>query len=226
LEEKFTLTLPVVSFREMIHSKDSSHRNANALHDQVLTGVTEVMNDSSLCSGFLQSLGKQGNSDIITLVYNCDRSNFFMDSCVAMMNWTATTHGASEQGIELIVKGHIRAKFCPASNKLISVVISFDTGAIVSQVNLINKVKESSEAEAAAAAARAAANEADALLDSLQMPHFERAGVKVNVVPPSSCGSSSNSTASSDDKAVISSDDDNHNNNSSKDEAEDEHLMF
>lgn len=215
LEEKFTLTLPILSFREMVHSNDNSHRNANALHEQVLTGVTEVMNDSSLCASFLQTLGKQGNSEIITLAYNCDRHNFFMDNCVAVLDWTATTHGASEQGIELIVKGHTRAKFCPASNKLISVVMSFDTGAIVSQVNLINKVKENSEAEAAAAAARHAANEADALLDSLQMPHFEppSAGLpgKINVIP------SSNSASSSiEEKAVISSDDDNH----SKDENE------
>merc|ERR1719389_1412280 len=105
-----------------------------------------------------------------------------------MLDFSATTHGASEQGIELIVKGHTRAKFCPASNKLISVVMSFDTGAIVSQVNLINKVKESAEAEAAATAAQHAANEADALLDSLQMPHFDPASAsatsaKVNVVP-------------------------------------------
>lgn len=217
LEEKFFLTLPVVNFRDMVHSNDISHRNATALHEQVLTGVTEVMNDSNLCSAFLQGLGKQGNSEIITLAYNCDRSNFFMDSCVAMLDWTATTQGASEQGIELLVKGHIRAKFSPASNKLISVVMSFDTGAIVSQVNLIAKVKESSEVDAAAVAAQVAANEADALLDSLQMPHFEAP----NVVPLSS-----GSYASSfEEKAVISSDDDNNNHNI-KDEIEDENLLF
>lgn len=217
LEEKFTLTLPMVNFREMVHSNDNSHRNANALHEQVLTGVTEAMNDSNLCASFLQTLGKQGNSEIITLAYNCDRHNFFMDNCIAVLDWTATTHGASEQGIELIVKGHTRAKFCPASNKLISVVMSFDTGVIISQINLINKVKASSEAEAAAAAAQVAANEADALLDSLQMPHFE----PPSVGPPQSRPLSSNN----EDKAVISSDDDNHN-NYSKDEAEDEQMLL
>jgi len=229
LEERFTLNLPVVNFRDMVHSNDSSHRNANALHEQVLTGVTEVMHDSTLSSAFLQSLGKQGNSEIITLAYNCDRHNFFMDNCVAMLDWTATTRGASEQGIELIIKGHIRANFCPASNKLISVVVSFDTGAIVSQVNLINKVKESSEAEAAAAAALIAANEADALLDSLQMPHFEPPSVvaitgEINVVPPYSGSSPVKSASRNEEKAVISSDDDNHNN--IKDEVEDDHLLF
>ena len=231
LEEKFTLTMPVVNFREMVHSNDSTHRNAIALHEQVLTGVTEVMNDSSLCSTFLQSLGKQGNSELITFAYNCDRHFFFMDNCTAMLDWTATTHGASEQGIELIVKGHVRAKFCPASNKLISVVMSYDTGAILSQVNLINKVKESSEAEAAAAAAQVAANEADALLDSLQMPHFEAPSAapipsnKSNVVPPCSGSSSRGSARNNEEKAVISSDDDNHN-NYSKDEVDDEQPLF
>lgn len=229
LDENFTLTLPIVNFRKMVHSNNSSHRNANALHEQVLTGVAEVMNDSNLSSGFLQSLRKRGNNEIITMAYNCDRHNFFMDNCVAMLDWTATTHGASEQGIELIIKGHVRAKFCPASNKLISVVISFDTGAIVSQVNLINKVKESSEAEeAAAAAAQVAANEADALLDSLQMPHFEPPSAatipeKVNVVPP--CSGSS-SASSNEEKAVISSDDENHNIGTSTDEVSDDQMIF
>jgi len=226
LDEKFSLTLPVVNFRQMVHSNDSSHRNHNALHEQVLNGVAEVMNDSTLCSSFLQTLGKRGHSEVITLAYNCERHNFFMDNCTAVLDWTATTHGASEQGIELIVKGHTRAKFCPASNKLISVVMSFDTGAVVSQVNLIKKVKESSEAEAAAAAAQVAANEADALLDSLQMPHFEPPGLsdipdKVNAVSLS--GSSSSSI--NEEKAVISSDDENHN-NTGKDEVADDQIAF
>lgn len=198
LEEKFTFTMPFVSYRDMVHSNDGSHRN----YEQVLTGVSEAMNDSALCSNFLQSLGKQGNSDVITLSYNCDRSNFFMDNCVAMLNWTATTQGATEQGIELVVKGQIRAKFSPASNKLISINLSFDTGAVMSQVNFIANAKENSEADAAAAAAQVAANEADALLDSLEMPHFEPPGAgliqaKMNIVP----------SFRDDDNAVISSDD-------------------
>jgi len=225
LDLTFTLTLPVVNFREMVHSNDINHRNANALHEQVLTGVPEVMNDSALSSAFLQSLGKQGNSEMITMAHNCDRHNFFMDNCVAMLDWTATTHGASEQGIELIVKGNIRAKFCPASNKLLSVVMSFDTGAIVSQVNLMNKVKESSEAEAAAAAAQVAANEADALLDSLQMPHFEphsAAIQKINLIQPCSRRTSGDSANRHEEKAVISSDDERH----CKDEVEDDQILF
>lgn len=224
LDNKFTLTLPVASYREMVHSNNANH--ANVTHEQVLTGVAEVMNDSNLCAAFLQSLGKPGNTESITLNYDCDRNNFFMDNCVAVLDLTATTHGASEQGIELVVKGHIKARFCPASNKLLSVVMSFDTGTIISQVDLIQKVKESSEAEAAAAAARVAANEADALLDSLQMPHFEPPSAvapssmpaTTNVVPP--C----NTASSREENALISSDDENHNN--SKEEAGEEQMLF
>lgn len=207
LQDKFSLTIPVTHFREMVHSNDSSHCNANALHEQVLTGVTEVMNDSALFSAFLQGLGNK-NSDIITLSYNCNRNHFFMDNCTAFLDWAASTNSADEQRSELIVKGNIRAKFSPDSNKLISVVMSFDTSAIMSQVNLTAQVKESSEVDAAAAAAQVAANEAHALLDSIKMPHLEPS-TKINVVPPSE------SSASSDEKAALSSDDD-------KDEVEDD----
>jgi hypothetical protein len=89
LEDNFTFTLPVTDFREMVHSGDKF-----AL-EQVLTGVPEIMNDSNMCAAFLQGLGK-GHSDI-SLVYNCDRKNFFMDNCVAMLEFTATTHGAVQQ---------------------------------------------------------------------------------------------------------------------------------
>eukprot|EP00536_Pseudo-nitzschia_multiseries_P008561 jgi/Psemu1/198460/e_gw1.219.41.1 len=207
LEDKFTLTMPIVNFRDTVHSNDPSRRNGCTSYEQVLTGVTEVMNDSNLFSNFLQSLGENGNTEPITLAYNCDRSNFFMDNCVAMMDWTATTHGGAGLRFELVLKGQIRAKFSPASNKLISVILSFDTGAIMSQLNLMAKAKKSSEADAAAAAAQVAANKADAILDSLKMPLFESSSAlltsDINIVLPSS-GSSS---TSSDDKAVISSDD-------------------
>lgn len=205
LEDKFTLTMPLVSFRDMVHSNDPNHRNGNALYEQVLTGVAEVMNDSTLFSNFLQSHCRNGNNELITVAYNCDRSNFFMDNCVAVLDWTATTQGATGQRVELLLKGQIRAKFSPASNKLISVIMSFDTGAIISQ---IDKANQSSIADAEIAAAQVAANEADALLDSLEMPHFEPSSAlispNINIVPPSS-GSSASSN--DDNKAVICSDD-------------------
>ncbi len=80
----------------------------------------------------------------------------------------------------------------------------FDTGVIVSQINQI--VKSSvHEVDAATAAAQHAASEADAILDSLQMPHIEPSAMPVNVVPPSS-GSSTGSDG--ENKGLDSSDED------------------
>jgi len=207
LEDKFDLTLPVTCFRDMVHS---NCQDSNKSYEQVLTGVTEVMKDSTLCSTFLQGLiGKSTTSEIITLTYNCDRNDFFMDSCTAMLDWTATSAQglSSESGSrnEVILKGQIRAKFSLASNKLISAVMRFDTSAIISQVNGIAKLKESSLVDAAEVAAQVAANEADALLDSLQMPHFELPNIplKLNYVAPSSVSSANSEDNSDDDKDEI-----------------------
>jgi len=207
LEDKFDLTLPVTCFRDMVHS---NCQDSNKSYEQVLTGVTEVMKDSTLCSTFLQGLiGKSTTSEIITLTYNCDRNDFFMDSCTAMLDWTATSAQglSSESGSrnEVILKGQIRAKFSLASNKLISAVMRFDTSAIISQVNGIAKLKESSLVDAAEVAAQVAANEADALLDSLQMPHFELPNIplKINYVAPSSVSSANSEDNSDDDKDEI-----------------------
>ena len=80
--------------------------------------------------------------------------------------------------MELTLNGSMHAKFSPASNKLISADIMFDSGIIATQLQLLDSPKtdyteEPDNCDAiAAAAAQAAANEADALLDSLQMPHL------------------------------------------------------
>lgn len=58
----------------------------------------------------------------------------------------------------------MRAKFSPASNKLISAEFIFDPAHFASQLGNI----KTTSADVAAAAA--AAHEADALLDSIQMP--------------------------------------------------------
>ena len=84
--------------------------------------------------------------------------------------------------MELMLKGNMRAEFSPASNKLVSAEIMFDTGNVAAQLQLLDAPKGDLNEEldnccdmvaaAAAAAAQAAANEADALLDSLQMPQL------------------------------------------------------
>jgi len=85
---------------------------------------------------------------------------------------------------ELFVKGNMRANFSPASNKLISAEIQFDTGSVVDQLQdlIVPKIDDEHlgsdlcdgvATAAAQAALNAAANEADALLDSLQMPQLD-----------------------------------------------------
>jgi hypothetical protein len=89
---------------------------------------------------------------------------------------------------ELTVKGNLKAHFSPASNKLISVVMTYDTGIVVSQVNQILKENEGCTDEVAAA--QVAASEADAILDSLQMPHIPSSvPTNVTVVPSSGAAS-------------------------------------
>jgi hypothetical protein len=81
--------------------------------------------------------------------------------------------------MELTLKGNMRAKFSPASNKLVSADIMFDTGNVAAQLQFLDAPKgelneeiDNCDFAAAAAAAQEAANEADALLDSLQMPQL------------------------------------------------------
>lgn len=96
-EENMTLTLPVTDFRGMVHSP-ASGEVGNSIQEQVVTGVPEIMQDSAHCAAFLQGLGLgQGGGTAVTLQYYCDRKNFFMDSCTAMLEFTASTAGAMEQ---------------------------------------------------------------------------------------------------------------------------------
>lgn len=68
--------------------------------------------------------------------------------------------------------------------------MSFDTGIILSQVNHAFKYTEYAAGEDAEDAAQVAASEADAILDSLQMPHIGTSVPnKVNVVPVVSAAS-------------------------------------
>lgn len=97
--------------------------------------------------------------------------------------------------MELTLKGNMRAEFSPASNKLISAEIMFDTGNVAAQLQLLDAPKGDLNEDldncdmvaAAAAAAQAAANEADALLDSLQMPQLgSNVPLAINFVSSSS----------------------------------------
>jgi len=99
------------------------------------------------------------------------------------------------------VKGSIRAKFSPASNKLISATIAFDTGSVTSLLRKANETVGCDVAEEAVDAAQAAASQADALLDSIQMPRLSApVPSAVTVVPPSS--SSASSSSDKDDEST------------------------
>ena len=106
------------------------------------------------------------------------------------------------------MKGLFRGKFSPASNKLLSASMSYDTGSVVAQLRAKNMAPAAPAPEEAAAmacvdvaAAAAAAHQADALLDSLEMPRLNAivpASV-VAVVPPGSSSASEASEKGGDD---------------------------
>eukprot|EP00522_Entomoneis_paludosa_P003366 CAMPEP_0172472360 /NCGR_PEP_ID=MMETSP1065-20121228/68294_1 /TAXON_ID=265537 /ORGANISM="Amphiprora paludosa, Strain CCMP125" /LENGTH=735 /DNA_ID=CAMNT_0013230495 /DNA_START=1013 /DNA_END=3220 /DNA_ORIENTATION=+ len=168
LEDGFVLTVP---------SATSLYKNTAASEvdgfEQHLGTVEVVMAESTVFSSFLQSIrGGASEGAGVTMQFDCDRKNFFMDSCNAVLEWTSSAVGSKH---ELVMKGLIRGKFSPASNKLLSASISFDCGALAAQLQLHKSATGGDEV-----AAEAAASQADAILDSLEINH-----VHLNVVSPS-----------------------------------------
>ena len=178
LEDGFTLTLPKTTYRKMVVAGkapvegNEGDATSTSNLDQVIRGAGPVMEDSQHLSNFLQTIGSnnQAAQSQIQIAYKCDRKRFFMDSNTTFMDFTAATVGAVSKGLksEVTFKGSMRSLFSPASNKLISVDIIFDTGAIIHQLEHMGHAIVNHEVESA----EAAANEADALLDSLQMPQM------------------------------------------------------
>lgn len=192
LEDGFTLTLPRTGYRQMVKGEKPVDGDAESRSsfEQVIRGAGPTMEDSQYLSDFLHTIGVEAvaQSSQVQLAYRCDRKRFFMDSNTAFMDFDATTAGAVAKGLqkEVAFKGSMRSLFSPASNKLISVDITFDTGTIVYQLErmghtVTNHYTEDDVAEAALAAAANAANEADALLDSLQVPQIAINGGPVSV---------------------------------------------
>ena len=97
LEDSFTMTLPNTDYREMAAERGQ--------YEQSLSGVAQAMADSSMFAGFLQSLAKVSSGHQISFVYNCDRKNFFMDNCTAVLYWTAISNGAIHQ-VRLVLGTH------------------------------------------------------------------------------------------------------------------------
>ena len=176
LEEGFSLTVPVSSLCRKTTGGEVSG------FEQKLNSVETVMAESSVFSNFLQTLGVSGEGGV-TMNVTCDRKNFFMDGCNAVLEWSASAVGGKA---ELQMKGTVRGKFSPASNKLASAAVSYDCGAIAAQVQSKIATSPGDEIDVVAA-------QADALLDSLNIDD-----VHLNVVVPSdvSVVIASNSAAS------------------------------
>lgn len=177
LDSNFSLTLPATNFCAMVnggHVVDAIEGPGAEL-EMVFSGVHEAMNESNSFALFLQSLGSESDPSQyapVGFVYNCDRSNFFMDDSHAVLDWTAGTAGIMKglSQSEVTMRGSVRAAFCPASNKLLAASIIFDTGAVLSQLQEFmatpNRKHETG--------AQAASHRADAILHSLQMPQLEK----------------------------------------------------
>ncbi|CAB9518749.1 expressed unknown protein [Seminavis robusta] len=169
LHSSFVLTMPC----DAINRRTTTAQGTVPL-EHIFSGADGVMRESNNFATFLQSVrsdANEGRNPAIVFQYYCDRTNFFMDDDRAVLDWSANTSGLVERGLqrELSIRGSIRAEFCPASNKLLSASMVFDTGAILSQLNQFIHV---SAGTAYYAEAQEASHRANAILDSLQMPHL------------------------------------------------------
>ena len=86
LEDGFSLNLAPIDLIKMNCAGLSSPL------ELTLNGVSDVMANSSSFSTFLQTLGT--NDSTVTCQFHCERKNFFMDGCQAVLEWRSTTIGA------------------------------------------------------------------------------------------------------------------------------------
>lgn len=178
LESNFNLTLPVTSYRESVSKKkglvrhvsgdlDNIKKACNAYTEQVLNGIDEIVQDATLEAAFYNSVGKPlvdaDDCGIVSYKFDCDKSLFFMDGCNAMAKWIIQTTGVVKRGgsSELKVVGDVRARYCPTSNKLVSLDMTFDTASVQAQLNAFLPQEESYHPSLLSAA------DTDALLDSI-----------------------------------------------------------
>eukprot|EP00549_Striatella_unipunctata_P010690 CAMPEP_0118722110 /NCGR_PEP_ID=MMETSP0800-20121206/31161_1 /TAXON_ID=210618 ORGANISM="Striatella unipunctata, Strain CCMP2910" /NCGR_SAMPLE_ID=MMETSP0800 /ASSEMBLY_ACC=CAM_ASM_000638 /LENGTH=750 /DNA_ID=CAMNT_0006630179 /DNA_START=311 /DNA_END=2563 /DNA_ORIENTATION=- len=220
LEDGFTMTTSLVDFGKADKTNEDSLNKCTS-GEQILTGATEAMAESTHFSSSLDLLSAQFRSTFdgyktgapgsgLSLKYTCDRKDFIMDGCQALLNWVASSESEGQQP-ELSFKGMMRAVFSPASNKLASIIMSYDTGHVVKQLRGIAPcaytvsvpIADQTCDPVAAAAAAAQAVEARAILDSLEVPR-----IPVSVPSAISVGVSTSAVASvtSSEKSDCSSD--------------------
>lgn len=148
LEDGFSLTLPKVEYRTMVSqdlslarrvsSDSASIINAADASKQVLRGANPCFDDAAKVASFIVS-AFMGNA--VQMVYQCERTQFMMDGVKAILDWTlrATPQTANGESAapSFVLKGSMRAVFSPASNKLASAELFFDTGAVAAQIKSI-----------------------------------------------------------------------------------------
>jgi len=157
LEDEFTLSLPKTEYRSMGGMDSAVMKRQVSIEDtsslkfqagtpysftQILRGATECLEDASNVASFINTLATSNNPHAkirVTMSYLCDRKHFMMDGVNTVLDWSLTTSGAMVQGLisELNVKGCMRATFSPASNKLVSAELLFDTGTVISYINTL-----------------------------------------------------------------------------------------
>lgn len=89
LEDGFSLTLPSIDILKMTHSGPLPPS------ELTLTGVSDVMANAISFADFLQTLGS--NDGTVSCQFICERKNFFMDGCQAVLEWRSTTIGAVDK---------------------------------------------------------------------------------------------------------------------------------
>jgi len=184
LEDGFTLTLPFTNYRSVVKGVDanakltrqvSGDQNCNEVMNsgddkQTLYGAPECMADATALSGMLSTFGKGSK---LSLAYECDRKRFLMDGTNAVLEWTAKSVGVHQEPSPAVftTRGSMRASFSPASNKLISCELCFDTGPVINQLKKQHAPTFSLHDDFAANIfGGGASDDASRLLDSLEMP--------------------------------------------------------
>jgi len=171
LEDGFTLTLPKTQYRAMVpqahlsSSRRVSSGDAGSAFEvdtskQVLHNANQCFDDASKVASFVSSVLMRNG---LHMSYHCERTHFMMDGVKAVLDWTLKAAPLSQNGEAVVpcfsVKGCMRATFSPASNKLASAELMFDTGEVISQVKALKSQQTLCPIE-----------ETGALLDSV-LPH-------------------------------------------------------
>lgn len=230
MEDGFTLTIPRTDYRPIVAGQTTMRRavsidatstsilKSESL-EQILRGPNQVMEDASNLASFVNTFGDStSNAGPVRFAYHCERKNFMMDGVNAILHWTASTAGAVAKGApsEMVVKGMMKANFSPASNKLNSAELLFDTGCITSQARSLittptvvttSQILSSALSvtdKTTSAHVDMVVNDADALLDSLQMPHVTSSGNMSTVVSTASMDGTNTPAISSCDEGEVS----------------------